>query len=183
MATTRKDLEGTKTLDNLWEAFAGESKARLKYTFYASKAKKDGYVQISNYFAHTSDNEKEHAELWFKYLFDGVPSTEENLKDAAAGENYEWTTMYEKMAKEAREEGFEDIARTMEGVLSVEKTHEERYLHLLENIKNDEVFKRNSETVWECWNCGYLYTGKFAPKKCPVCDHPQSYFKLHVLDY
>ena len=147
------NLKGTKTEKNLNEAFAGESMARNKYTYYASKAKKDGYVQIANIFEQTANNEKEHAKLWFKLLHDGMPDTVTNLKDAAAGENYEWTDMYARMAKEAREEGFDDIADTMEGVLAIEKTHEQRYTALLNNIEYGTVFEKSEETVWECLNC------------------------------
>ena len=154
------NLKGTKTEKNLNEAFAGESMARNKYTYYASKAKKDGYVQISNIFEQTANNEKEHAKLWFKLLHDGMPDTVTNLKDAAAGENFEWTDMYARMAKEAREEGFDDIADTMEGVLAIEKTHEQRYVALLNNIEDGTVFEKAEETLWECLNCGHLHTGK-----------------------
>ena len=152
-----KDLKGTKTEQNLMTAFAGESQARNKYTYYASKAKKDGYEQIAALFEDTANNEKEHAKLWFKLLHGGMPSTVDNLKDAAAGENYEWTDMYAKMAEEAREEGFDAIAKTMEGVAAIEKTHEERYLKLLANIESGEVFVRKGEQVWECRNCGHLH--------------------------
>ncbi len=177
------NLKGTKTEKNLWTAFAGESQARNKYTFYASKAKKEGYVQISKYFEETAANEKEHAELWFKLLHDGIPTTTENLKDAAAGENYEWVDMYATFAKEAREEGFEDIAKVMEGVGAIEKHHEERYLKLLSNIESGEVFKRIEEQVWECSNCGHLHTSNEAPELCPVCEHPRDYFKIRRIDY
>ena len=198
------NLKGTKTEQNLMEAFAGESQARNKYTFYASKAKKDGYVQIANIFEQTANNEKEHAKLWFKYLHGGaVPSTAENLKDAAAGENYEWTDMYARMAKEAREEGFDEIAETMEGVLEIEKSHEERYNALLSNIedgtvfdKSEErynallsniedgtVFDKSEETLWECLNCGHLHRGKSAPEICPVCKHARSYFEVRKENY
>lgn len=178
------NLKGTKTEQNLMEAFAGESQARNKYTYYASKAKKDGYVQISNIFEQTASNEKEHAKLWFKYLHGGsVPSTAENLKDAAAGENGEWTEMYPRMAKEAREEGFIEIAEAMEGVAKVEKAHEERYLALLSNVENGTVFAKEEETVWECLNCGHLHTGKTAPEVCPVCNHAQSYFEVRKENY
>lgn len=174
-----KDLKGTKTEKNLQEAFAGESQARNKYTYYASKAKKDGYEQIAAFFEETAGNEKEHAKMWFKYLHDGkVPGTVENLKDAAAGEHGEWTEMYARMAKEAREEGFEEIARKFELVGDIEKRHEERYLALLKNIEDDEVFKKNEEKMWICRNCGHVHIGKDAPEKCPTCDHPQSYFEV-----
>ena len=177
-----KSLKGTKTEKNLMEAFAGESQARNKYTFFASKAKKEGYVQISNYFAETAANEKEHAELWYK-LFAGIGSTMENLEAAAAGENYEWTDMYARMAKEAREEGFDDIAAMMEGVAAIEKNHEKRYRDLLENIKSGKVFERDTEVEWQCTNCGHRFTGKNAPKVCPVCGHPIDYFELYVKNY
>ena len=177
------NLKGTKTEKNLNEAFAGESMARNKYTYYASKAKKDGYVQISNIFEQTANNEKEHAKLWFKLLHDGMPDTVTNLKDAAAGENFEWTDMYARMAKEAREEGFDDIADTMEGVLAIEKTHEQRYVALLNNIEDGTVFEKAEETLWECLNCGHLNTVKTAPEVCPVCNHPRSYFEVRKENY
>ena len=175
---------GTKTEKNLWEAFAGESQARNKYTFYASKAKKEGYEQISQLFADTAANEKEHAELWFKALHGGkVPTTIENLKEAAAGENYEWTDMYDKMAKEAREEGFEDIAKQMEGVGAIEKTHEERYRRLLANIEEGIVFDRPEEQTWVCRNCGHVHVGTSAPDECPVCAHARAYFEIEKKNY
>ena len=178
------NLKGTKTEKNLMEAFAGESQARNKYTFYASKAKKDGYVQISNIFEQTANNEKEHAKLWFKYLHGGsVPSTVENLKDAAAGENYEWTDMYDRMAKEAKEEGFDEIAEAMLGVLEIEKAHEARYNALLSNIEDGTVFDKSEETVWECLNCGHLHKGQSAPEVCPVCNHARSYFEVRKENY
>ncbi len=177
------NLKGTKTEQNLMEAFAGESQARNKYTFYASKAKKEGYVQIAKIFEQTADNEKEHAKLWFKLLNDGVPTTAQNLKDAAAGENFEWTDMYARMAKEAREEGFDDIAKTMEGVAAIEAMHEKRYAALLSNIEDGSVFEKDEEIVWECLNCGHLHKGKSAPEGCPECDHAQSYFALHEENY
>ena len=172
-----KDLKGTKTLENLMIAFAGESQARNKYTYYASKAKKDGYVQIQKIFEETAANEKEHAELWFK-LAQGIGTTEENLLDAAAGENYEWTDMYKNMAKTAREEGFEEIAIQMEGVAAIEKEHEERYKKLAENIKNGKVFEKDEEVLWQCSNCGHQFVGKEAPEVCPVCKHPIDYFQI-----
>ncbi len=179
-----KNLKGTKTEKNLMEAFAGESQARNKYTFYASKAKKEGYEQISALFAETAANEKEHAELWFKYLHDGaVPTTTQNLKDAANGENFEWTDMYSRMAKEAREEGFDDIAATMEGVAKIEKRHEERYLALLKNIEEKKVFARDNVMMWECRNCGHVHVGKTAPGVCPVCDHKQAHFQIEPENY
>lgn len=178
------NLKGTKTEQNLMEAFAGESQARNKYTFYASKAKKDGYVQIANIFEQTANNEKEHAKLWFKYLHGGaVPSTAENLKDAAAGENYEWTDMYAGFAKEAREEGFTEIAVLFEKVAAIEKMHEERYRKLLANVKEGLVFSRDEDMIWECSNCGHIVVGKKAPEICPVCKHPKSYFKIHATNF
>ncbi|MBQ9841170.1 MAG: rubrerythrin family protein [Erysipelotrichaceae bacterium] len=177
------NLKGTKTEQNLLEAFAGESMARNKYTFYASKAKKEGYVQMSEIFAETAANEKEHAEMWFKLLHDGVPTTLENLKDAAAGENYEHEDMYARMAKEAREEGFEEIAKAFEGVAAVEKAHEERYLKLAQNIADGIVFERDEVVVWKCGNCGHLHVAKKAPMKCPVCDHDRGYFRINETNY
>ena len=177
------NLKGTKTEQNLLEAFAGESMARNKYTFYASKAKKEGYVQMSEIFAETAANEKEHAEMWFKLLHDGVPTTLENLKDAAAGENYEHEDMYVRMAKEAREEGFEEIARAFEGVAAVEKAHEERYLKLAQNIADGIVFERDEVVVWKCGNCGHLHVAKKAPMTCPVCDHDRGYFRINETNY
>ena len=178
------ELKGSKTEKNLMTAFAGESEARNKYTYYASKAKKDGYEQIAKIFEETANNEKEHAKLWFKLLKGGsVPSTIDNLLDAAQGENYEWTDMYAKFAEEAREEGFLDIARTMEGVAKIEKRHEERYRKLLENIKKDMVFEREEAVAWECMNCGHIHYGKKAPKECPVCKHPGGYFMIEPKNY
>ena len=175
-------LDGTKSLENLKTAFAGESEARNKYTYYASKAKKDGYNQIAALFEDTANNEKEHAKLWFK-LIHGIGTTEENLLDAAAGENYEWTDMYATFAKEAREEGFDDIAETFEGVAKIEKAHEERYRALCENIQKGRVFKREEEVVWECGNCGHLVVAKEAPAVCPVCDHPRAHFFIKAKNY
>ena len=177
------NLKGTKTEKNLMEAFAGESQARNKYTYYASKAKKDGYEQIASFFTETADNEKEHAKIWFKLLHDGVGATLDNLKDAANGENYEWTDMYARMAKEAKEEGFDDIARLFESVGAIEKEHEERYLALLKNIEDGTVFKKNQKVVWICRNCGHIVDSAEAPEKCPVCDHPKAYFQLRVINY
>ena len=176
-------LTGTKTLENLMTAFAGESQAHTKYLYYASKAKKDGYVQISNIFTETALNEKEHAKIWFKLIHDGIGATTDNLKDAASGENQEWTEMYREFAATAREEGLDDIAALFEGVGAVEKEHEERYLKLLGNIKNDLVFKRGEETVWVCLNCGHVHVGDTAPQVCPVCAHPQSYFQQRETNY
>ena len=177
-----KDLKGTKTLENLLAAFAGESQARNKYTFYASKAKKEGYVQISNIFLETAANEKEHAELWFK-LAHGIGTTEENLLDAAAGENYEWTDMYKEMAATAREEGFPEIAAQMEGVAAVEKEHEERYRKLAANIRDGKVFERDEKVLWQCSNCGHQVVAEKAPQLCPVCKHPQAYFQIKSENY
>lgn len=178
------NLKGTKTEKNLMEAFAGESQARNKYTYYASKAKKDGYVQIANIFEETAANEKEHAKLWFKYLHDGaIPDTKTNLKDAAEGENFEWTDMYARMAKEAREEGFEEIAAKFELVGKIEKEHEERYLKLLENVEKGLVFSKDGDVIWQCGNCGHIVIGKQAPEVCPACNHPQSYFQVKAENY
>ena len=179
-----KELKGTKTEKNLMEAFAGESQAHTKYLYYASKAKKEGYVQISNLFIETALNEKEHAKLWFKYLHGGeVPATKQNLEDAANGENFEWTDMYERMAKEAEEEGFEEIAEKMRMVGAIEKHHEERYRQLLKNINDEIVFSREGDVIWQCANCGHIVIGKKAPKICPVCNHPQSYFQIEARNY
>ena len=177
-----KDLKGTKTLENLLAAFAGESQARNKYTYYASKAKKEGYVQISNIFLETAANEKEHAELWFK-LAHGIGTTEENLLDAAAGENYEWTDMYKEMAATAREEGFPEIAAQMEGVAAIEKEHEERYRKLAANIKEGKVFAREEKVLWQCSNWGQQVVAEKAPQLCPVCKHPQAYFQIKSENY
>ena len=178
------DLKGTKTEQNLRDAFAGESQARNKYTYYASKAKKDGYEQIAAIFQETADNEKEHAKLWFKLLHDGeVPSTMENLKDAAEGEMYEWTDMYDRMAKEAKEEGFDKIAYLFEQVGKIEKEHEERYRKLIENIEDGLVFSRDGDKIWKCRNCGHICIGKEAPAVCPVCEHPQSFFEIKAENY
>ena len=178
------ELKGSKTEKNLMEAFAGESQARNKYTYYASKAKKDGFVQIANLFEETAANEKEHAKIWFKYLHGGaVPGTIENLADAAAGENFEWTDMYARMAKEAREEGFEEIAIKFEMVGAIEKHHEERYRKLLANINDKKVFSKDGDVIWQCSNCGHIVIGPAAPEVCPVCDHPQSYFQVLAENY
>ena len=177
------NLKGTKTEANLQTAFAGESQAHTKYLYYASKAKKDGYVQISNLFTETALNEKEHAKLWFKLLHGGIPATTQNLADAAAGENYEWTDMYATFAKEAREEGFEHIAKLFEGVGAVEKEHEERYRKLLANIEGGIVFSRDGDMLWKCGNCGHIHIGKDAPEVCPVCAHPKSYFEIKAENY
>jgi len=178
------DLKGSKTEKNLMAAFAGESQARNKYTYYASKAKKEGYEQIAAIFEETAANEKEHAKLWFKLLHNGeVPSTEENLKDAASGENYEWTDMYAQMAKDAKEEGFDHIAYLFEAVGEIEKEHEARYLKLLENVKDGLVFSKDGDRIWKCRNCGHIVIGKSAPEVCPVCNHPQSYFEIKAENY
>ena len=179
-----KSLKGTKTEKNLQEAFAGESQARNKYTYWASKAKKDGYQQIAAIFEETANNEKEHAKMWFKLLEGGsIRSTEENLKAAASGENFEWTDMYDRMACEAEEEGFDDIAAKFRAVAAIEKHHEERYLKLLKNIEDKVVFSRDGDCIWQCRNCGHIVVGKDAPEICPVCDHPQSYFELKAENY
>ena len=177
------NLKGTKTEANLMTAFAGESQARNKYTHYASKAKKDGYEQIAALFEETANNEKEHAKMWFKLLHGGIPSTEENLKDAAEGENYEWTEMYAEFAKVAREEGFDHIATLFDGVAAIEKEHEERYRKLLGNIEEGIVFSRDGDMVWICRNCGHVHVGKAAPEVCPVCAHPKAYFELRSKNY
>lgn len=177
------NLKGTKTEQNLMAAYAGESQARTKYDFYASQAKKDGYVQFGNIFAETALNEKEHAKIWFKLLTDGIQDTVTNLKDAAAGEHYEWTDMYAKFAKEAREEGFDYIANLFDGVAAIEKEHEERYRKLLANIEQGIVFSRDGDMVWQCANCGHIHVGKEAPEICPVCAHPQAYFQLKAENY
>ena len=178
------ELKCSKTEKNLMEAFAGESQARNKYNYFASKARKDGYVQIANLFDETAGNEKEHAKLWFKYLEGGaIKSTEENLKAAAAGENFEWTDMYARMAKEAREEGFDEIADRFELVGKIEKEHEDRYRKLLANIQEGIVFSRDGDRVWQCSNCGHIVVGKSAPTVCPTCNHPQSYFEIMKENY
>ena len=178
------ELKGSKTEANLMAAFAGESQARNKYTYYASKAKKDGFEQIAEIFLETADNEKEHAKMWFKELHGGeVPSTSENLLDAANGENFEWTDMYKEFAQTAREEGFERIANLFEGVAEIEKHHEERYRALLSNVDNELVFSKDGDKIWQCRNCGHICIGKNAPEVCPVCSHPQSYFEIKKENY
>ena len=178
------ELKGSKTEANLRTAFAGESEARNKYTYYASKAKKDGYEQIAALVLETAENEKEHAKIWFKLLHDGgIPDTITNLKDAAAGENYEWTDMYAGFAKEAKEEGFDEIAALFEGVAKIEKEHEERYLKLLSNIEGGLVFSRDGDTIWQCRNCGHIVIGKEAPEVCPVCAHPKAFFQIVAQNY
>lgn len=178
-----KELKGTKTETNLLAAFAGESEARNKYTYYAAKAKKEGYVQIAALFEETANNEKEHAKIWFKLLKDGIGDTMTNLADAAAGEHYEWTEMYATFAKEAREEGFDKIAYLFEAVAKIEKEHEERYKRLLANIEEGIVFSRDGDMVWQCANCGHIVVGKKAPEVCPVCEHPKAYFQLRAENY
>ena len=178
------ELKGSKTEKNLMAAFSGESEARNKYTFYASKAKKDGYEQIASIFEETANNEKEHAKLWFKALNNGeIPSTIDNLKDAAKGENYEWTQMYKGFAIVAKEEGFDDIAKLFEMVADIEKNHEQRYLKLVENIEENKVFHKDEEVIWICRNCGHVYYGKDALKICPVCKHPESFMELKNTNY
>ncbi|MDF2822039.1 MAG: rbr 1 [Clostridiales bacterium] len=178
------ELKGSKTEANLLAAFAGESQARNKYSYYASKAKKEGFEQIASLFLETANNEKEHAKIWFKLLHGGaIGSTEENLKDAAAGENYEWTDMYANFAKTAKEEGFTKIAYLFDAVAKIEKEHEERYLALLKNIEDETVFKKEDKVVWQCANCGYIHEGVNAPSVCPVCDHPQAHFQMLAKNY
>ena len=178
------DLKGSKTEKNLLAAFAGESQARNKYTYFASKAKKEGYEQIAAIFQETADNEKEHAKIWFKLLHDGeVPTTTQNLSDAAAGENYEWTDMYDRMAKEAKEEGLDHIAYLFEAVGKIEREHEARYKKLLENIEGGLVFSKDGDAIWKCRNCGHIVIGKQAPEVCPVCNHPKSYFEVKAENY
>lgn len=178
----KNKYSGTKTEQNLRAAFSGESEARNKYTFFASKAKKEGYEQIAALFLKTADNEKEHAKLWFKEL-NGIGDTAENLLNAAEGENYEWTDMYDTFAKEAEEEGFTELACKFRGVAAIEKAHEERYRALLNNVEMQRVFEKSEETIWECRNCGHLVIGKKAPAVCPVCAHPQSYFEVRKENY
>lgn len=177
------ELKGTRTEANLQTAFAGESMARNKYTFFASKAKKDGYVQIAKIFEETAANEKEHAKIWFKLLNGGIDDTVANLKAAAEGENYEWTDMYATFAKEAREEGFDHIADLFEMVGAIEKEHEERYRRLLKNVEDKLVFSRDGDCVWQCSNCGHIVVGRQAPEVCPVCAHPKAYFELKAQNF
>ncbi|MGP1361629.1 MAG: rubrerythrin [Candidatus Fimenecus sp.] len=177
------ELKGSKTEQNLMAAFAGESQARNKYTYFASKAKKDGYVQISELFTETANNEKEHAKLWYKLLNGGISDTATNLNEAANGENYEWTEMYPTFAKEAREEGFDDIAEKFEQVAAIEKEHEERYKKLLANVTDKKVFSKDGDAIWQCANCGHIVVGKEAPEVCPVCAHPQAYFLIKAENY
>lgn len=178
------ELKGSKTEENLRKAFAGESEARNKYTYFASKAKKDGYEQIAALFEETAGNEKEHAKMWYKELHGGeIPSTEENLKEAIAGENYEWTDMYEEFAKTAEEEGFKELAFKFRAVGQIEKHHEERFKKLLKNIEDKVVFSKDEDTIWICRNCGHVVVGKYAPEICPVCKHPKSYFEVKATNY
>ncbi len=176
------ELKGSKTEQNLRDAFAGETQARSKYDWFASAAKKEGYEQIAAIFTETANNEKEHAKMWFK-LLDGIGDTKVNLRHAAEGENFEWTTMYKNFAEEARQEGFDDIARKFEMVAAIEAEHEKRYKKLLSNLENDIVFKRDGKQFWICRNCGYIHEGEYAPEKCPVCAHPKAYFELHAENY
>lgn len=178
-----KSIKGTKTEKNLLTSFAGESQARMRYTYFASVAKKEGYEQIAAIFQETADQEKEHAKMWFKLLHDGIGATMDNLVDAAGGENYEWTEMYPTMAREAEEEGFEDIARLFSLVADVEKAHEDRYKKLLANIQGGVVFSRDNECIWQCRNCGHLHIGKEAPVECPVCAHPRAHFQIKPENY
>ncbi len=177
------ELKGSRTEQNLMAAFAGESQARNKYTYYASKARKEGYNHIAELFEETANNEKEHAKLWFKLLHGGIGTTAENLKDAAEGENYEWTDMYAEFARVAKEEGFDHIAFLFEGVAAIEKEHEERYLKLLENVENGLVFSKDGDAIWKCMNCGHIVVGKQAPEVCPVCAHPKAYFCVKAENY
>lgn len=178
------NFKGSKTEANLLTAFAGESQARNKYTYYASVARKEGYEQIANIFEITANNEKEHAKLWFKYLHDGkIPSTDENLKDAASGENYEWTEMYKKFAQTAKEEGFDEIAKIMELVAKIEKEHEDRFRILIKNLAENKVFEKDNQVIWVCRNCGHIHIGNKAPEVCPACKHPQAYFELKSENY
>lgn len=177
------ELKGSRTEANLMAAFAGESQAYTKYNYYASKAKKDGYVQIGDLFAETAAQEKEHAKIWFKLLHDGMPDTLVNLQDAASGENFEWTDMYKGFAEEARAEGFDEIAALFERVAAVEKTHEERYRKLIENVEGGLVFSRDEDVIWQCSNCGHIVIGKKAPEVCPLCVHPKSYFRIKAENY
>ncbi len=177
------ELKGSRTEANLMAAYAGESQATNKYTYYASKAKKDGYNQIAAIFTETAANEKEHAKIWFKLLHGGMPSTIDNLKDAANGENFEWTDMYAEFAKVAREEGFDQIAALFDGVAAIEKEHEERYRKLIANIEGGLVFSRDGDVIWQCANCGHIHVGQKAPELCPVCAHPQSYFQIKAENY
>lgn len=178
-----KELKGSRTESNLFAAFAGESQARNKYTYYASKAKKEGYEQIAALFEETANNEKEHAKIWFKLLHDGVQDTLSNLQDAAEGENYEWTDMYVTFAQEAKEEGFTQIANLFEEVAKIERAHEERYRKLIENIEGGLVFSKDGDMIWQCINCGHVVIGKNAPEVCPVCNHPKAYFQIKAENY
>lgn len=177
------NIKGTKTEQNLMAAFAGESQATNKYAYFASKARKDGFVQIADIFEETSGNEREHAKMWYKLLSGGIGTTEENLLEAAEGENYEWTDMYAQFAREAREEGFDAIAEMFDGVAAIEREHEARYRKLLANLKQGKVFEKDGEVVWQCANCGHIHIGKTAPETCPVCAHPQAYFRVKPENY
>lgn len=177
------DLKGTKTEKNLLAAFAGESQAQTKYTYYASKAREDGYVQMAEIFEETAKNERAHAKIWFKLLNSGMPGTVENLTDAAAGEHYEWTDMYAGFAEDARREGFDFIAQLFEKVAEIEKQHEERYRKLIANIEGGAVFSKDHDVIWQCSNCGHICIGKQAPETCPVCAHPKSYFEVKAENY
>ncbi len=177
------ELNGTKTQKNLLAAFAGESQAAVKYTFFAAKARKDGYEQIARIFEETASNERQHAKIWFRLLNDGIRDTKDNLKEAAAGENYEWTEMYDTFAKTAKEEGLDSVARLFEQVGRIEKEHEKRYLKLLANVENGLVFSREEDRIWQCANCGHIVIGKKAPEVCPVCAHPQAYFEIKAENY
>jgi len=177
------ELKGSKTLENMMTAFAGESQARNKYTYFASAARKEGYNQIADFFEETAGNEKEHAKIWFKLINDGVGTTAENLTAAAAGENYEWTDMYKGFAETARKEGFDKIAALFEGVAKIEKMHEERYKQLLDNLNSGKIFKREGEKAWHCSNCGHVHYGDKAPEVCPVCNHPKAYFELLATNF
>lgn len=177
------ELQGTKTYENLQTAFAGESQARNKYTYYASKARKEGYNQIADLFTETAENEKEHAKIWFQLLHDGMPDTETNLQDGVAGEHFEWVDMYATFAKEAKAEGFHRIAYLFEAVAAIEKTHEERFQKLLDNVKGGLVFSKDGDMLWICMNCGHVHFGKQAPEKCPVCEHSKAYFELKAQNY
>ena len=177
------ELKNSKTYQNLQTAFAGESQARNKYTYYASKARKDGYVQIADLFMETAEQEKEHAKIWFKLLHDGIGETLDNLKDAAAGENYEWTDMYKEFEQTAKEEGFNDIAYLFGAVAKIEAEHEKRFLKLLGNVEGGLVFSRDGDTIWQCANCGHIHIGKAAPELCPVCKHPKAYFRIMASNY
>lgn len=177
------DIKGTKTEENLKKAFAGESEARNKYTYYGNRAREDGYEQIGNIFDETADNEREHAEIWYKLLNGGIGTTLENLEKATTGESYEAQHMYREFAKQALEDGLDEIAAIFEGVAEIEKSHNDRYMKLKDNIENGKVFSRDNDTMWQCLNCGYIHVGKEAPERCPVCGYPQSYFQIMPTNY